>query len=80
MVTAIECDIDELVQALGGPCIARCITDRLEHGDRGLAPNPRLPGDESERGVYSRNCCVVRGRRRGFRLSAVRPDSHRTNT
>jgi hypothetical protein len=55
LVTAIECDIDDLVQALRGPCIARCITDRFEQGNRSPAPNPLLPGDESERGVDSGN-------------------------
>jgi hypothetical protein len=59
LVTLIECDIDGLKQALGGVYLARCITYRLEHGHRGVAPNPLLPGDESERGVHSYNDCLV---------------------
>jgi hypothetical protein len=55
---------------LGGVYLARGITYRLEHGNRGVAPNPLLPGDESERGVDSCHYCLVGWWRRSFGLAA----------
>jgi hypothetical protein len=78
VVTVIECGIDELVYGLGGVEVARRITDRLEDRDRGLAPNPLVPGDESERVIDSPNDWRFGCRRSSFGVVARRPDSHRT--
>jgi hypothetical protein len=70
LVTFVECDIDGVVQTLRGVYLARCITYRLEHRNRGVAPNPLLPGDESERGVDSCNYRLVGWWWRSFGLAA----------
>jgi len=80
LVTVVECGVDELVQDVGGVDIASCITYRVEHGGRGLGPNPLLPSNEPERGIDSRNYRMFGCRRSSFRPGVVRADSHRTPT